>query len=500
MVPADPVSDHLPDLTAVETAHRVRSGELTARQAVAAALDRIEALDPPVNAFVTVLAEQALAEADAVDADPVRRSGPLAGVPIAIKDVLDVAGVVTNHGSSGYDVPAPRDCAAVRRVREAGAVVVGTTTMSEFGALPFTESERFGATHNPWDLTRTPGGSSGGSAAAVAARMVPLALGTDGGGSLRIPAAPCGIIGLKPPRGRVSQDPRRELMLGMGVIGPMARSVEDVALTHDLIAGTLPIDRDHCPPPPEPLLATVRRHRRTPVGEGQDGPPLHVIRLALPGTNEQIRDAAWAGADALAARGHQVHPADREVTAHLMTALSIFMPHFYVDLRELIEDAPRKGHHVEQATRLSATTGVWARQWHLAWARRAREQFANRLERLLGDRLPIGHPKRVDAILMPTVMALPIEAGRVVEYDGVRRQVASLPFILSTLPFNVSGHASIGMPSGLSREGWPMGLQIVAPRGREDAMIRLAVELEEALPALPAPPHSADFPRSPASA
>ena len=191
--------------SAVELAALVRSGELSATELVRASLERIEALEPQINAFTFVAGESALAAAAAIGPGDPR---PFAGVPIAIKDNRAVAGMPLTNGSDLFaDVVPPFDAFCVRRLRDAGFVIVGKTALPEFGILPTTESRRNGPTRNPWDLDRTPGGSSGGAAAAVAAGMVPIAHGNDGGGSIRIPASCCGLVGLKPARGRVSAGP-----------------------------------------------------------------------------------------------------------------------------------------------------------------------------------------------------------------------------------------------------------------------------------------------------
>jgi amidase len=186
-------------------AELVHRGEVSARELVELSLRRIERFDPQLNAFGAVYAEQALKEADTP------RPGPLSGVPVAVKDEMDIAGEVTSHGTQAFDVPAPKDSEVVRRLRAAAAIVVGKTTMPELGLWPFTESITWGVTRNPWDTDRTPGGSSGGSAAAVAAGLVPAAVAADGAGSIRIPAACCGLFGLKPHTGRVPRTPRGKL-------------------------------------------------------------------------------------------------------------------------------------------------------------------------------------------------------------------------------------------------------------------------------------------------
>ncbi len=236
-------------------AELIAAGELTARDLLEVYLERIQRLDPQLNAFRVVFRERARMEAEqadarrgagdrsretrAVGANPRFGQRPLLGVPIAIKDDADVAGEVTLFGTVAEDRPAQADSEVVRRLRAAGAVIVGMTNGPELLLWPFTETAAHGVTRNPWDLGRTPGGSSGGSAAAVAAGLVGAALGSDGAGSIRIPAACCGIFGLKPQRGRISIAPHSDAdhaWHGMAVYGPLARSVEDAALLLDVTA------------------------------------------------------------------------------------------------------------------------------------------------------------------------------------------------------------------------------------------------------------------------
>jgi amidase len=235
------------ECSAVEQAELVRSGEISARELVAAALERIEALQPSLNAFVTLCEERALAEAEAIAPGDPR---PLCGVPIGIKDLLSAtAGIPTSQGSSGFgDWIADHDSAHVRRLREAGAIVVGKTNTPELGLRPVTENQRFGPTRNPRNTRLSAGGSSGGSAAAVGSGMVALADGSDLGGSIRIPAACCGLVGLKPSRGRVSIGPDFGLIgLGTPSDGVLSRTVGDTATALDAIAGYEP--GDHQPSP-----------------------------------------------------------------------------------------------------------------------------------------------------------------------------------------------------------------------------------------------------------
>ncbi len=224
----------------VRQAGLVRDGSVSPRELVELSLERIARLDPELNAFRVVLAEQARAEAAAAERDDGVADQPLRGVPVAVKDDLDVAGEVTAFGTGAYGPPAREDSEVVRRLRAAGAIVIGKTNVPELTQWPFTESITWGRTRNPWDLERTPGGSSGGSAAAVAAGLVPAALGTDGLGSVRIPAACCGLVGVKPQRGRVSYAPLAEHWHGLSVIGPLVRRAADAALLLDVMAAERP--------------------------------------------------------------------------------------------------------------------------------------------------------------------------------------------------------------------------------------------------------------------
>ena len=243
--------------SAVEIARAVRRGRMSARRSVEDALARIAAIDPDVNAFTVVRQRAALREAEQIDRAGAAHAGPLAGVPVAVKEEYDVAGEVTTLGGGGNTAPADADCAVVQRLRAAGAVIVGRTNMSEFGQFPATQSALHGACLNPWDPSRSPGGSSGGSAVAVATGMVPVAMGSDGGGSLRIPASACGVVGLKPARGRVSSAPLGEHWLGLAGFGAITRGARDMALVMDVISGNMAGDRWRTAPPTRPFAESA---------------------------------------------------------------------------------------------------------------------------------------------------------------------------------------------------------------------------------------------------
>src|ERR1700742_924432 len=239
-------------------AEMVRGGEVSPTELVGSTLERIDRLDPELNAFRKVFADKAMLEAEQAEA---RRSAgdkrPLLGVPIAIKDEIDVTGEINLHGTDAFEEPAKADAEFVRRLREAGAIIVGLTLLPELAICGFTESATYGVTRNPWNLQRTPGGSSGGSAAAVAAGLVPIASAGDGAGSIRIPAACCGLFGLKPTRGRVSLAPNLEGWRGMVVEGCVSRSVLDTALWLDIVSGGS-TEAEAPPPPAKPFVESVK--------------------------------------------------------------------------------------------------------------------------------------------------------------------------------------------------------------------------------------------------
>jgi amidase len=285
-----------------ELAASIRSGDLSARELVQASLDRIEDVNPKVNAFVDVFAEEALAEAEGIGTEDPR---PFAGVPIAIKNNRGVAGKrLTLASDFTGDFLAPFDHNVVQRFKAAGFVIVGTTTLPEWGILPVSQARRFGPTNNPWDVTRTPGGSSGGSAAAVASGMVPIAHGNDGGGSTRIPAACCGLVGLKPQRGRISLAPEAgEAYLVQD--GVLTRTVAETAQLLDILSGSVLGDASWAPPPAEPFVAQAAHD----IGRKRIAvttlPPIPDVNL-----DPVCVNAAHDAAALLESLGHEIIEAD----------------------------------------------------------------------------------------------------------------------------------------------------------------------------------------------
>ncbi|MEV4232140.1 amidase, partial [Streptomyces bobili] len=316
----------------IDTARALAAGEVTSRALVERALARIEATQDTLNAFRIVRTEAALAEADAADrelAAGLRR--PLLGVPVAVKDDMDVAGEPTAFGCAGTHPAVAEDGEAVRRLRAAGAVIVGKTNTCELGQWPFTEGPAFGATRNPWHTGHTPGGSSGGSAAAVAAGLVPAALGSDGAGSVRIPASWTHLVGVKPQRGRVSTWPRGESFQGITVNGTLARTVADAALLLDAASGNHPRD-PHCPPAVDALAAVGRDPGRLRIALALKPPFTAVPARLLP----EVRDRVVGLAGTLAGLGHTVEEAHPPYGQIGLT----FVPRATAGIAEWVADAP----------------------------------------------------------------------------------------------------------------------------------------------------------------
>jgi len=443
--------------SAAEIAADVRAGRSTARGAVERSLARIAEVQPRLNAFSVVLAESALAAAEALDATPVADRGPLAGVPIAVKAEADVAGVVTTFGGRGNSTPAAADAEVVRRLRAAGAIIVGTTAMPEFGQFPFTESAAHGVTRNPWDTSRSTGGSSGGSAAAVASGCVPVAMGGDGGGSIRIPSACCGLIGLKPARGRVSMAPYPALWGTLGTSGPLTRTVADSALVYDVIRGVTPIDRWRAEEPAMPYVDAIADGRPRRIG-WLTRPALGPVRV-----DREVAAAVEATAARLAAAGHEVVPLE----GRWPDVQAAFVPQFFASIREcvgLVEHPER----LELRSRHTAKLGVWAQGPVLRKAvelgERAREGFVERFG-------------AYDAVLSPTLACRVPALGQLDGAGSIRALLRSLPMIAFTTVANATGLPAMSIPAGESADGLPIGVQLSGVTDDEGPLLAIAASL-----------------------
>jgi amidase len=433
-------------------AELIRAGEVSARELVEEQLRRIERIDPALNAFRTVFAERALIEADQAQARRgLGEERPLLGVPIAIKDDTDVAGEVTARGSSAHGGPAERDAELVRRLRAAGAIVIGKTHVPELEQWPFTESATFGYTRNPWATDRTPGGSSGGSAAAVAAGLVGAASGSDGGGSIRIPAACCGLFGLKPGRGRVPHPPGWH---GLSVVGPLARRVADSALFLDVVA-----DRSE-----SGSFADAARTQpgRLRIALSEKPPPTFVARLGA-----EMRAAAGRVADLLRSLGHEVVERDPDYGP-----IANNMRVRY--LRGIHDDAVAmaRPERLERRTRAMVRLGSLVRPALLERVRAGEEQLFARVNSIFDG---------ADLILTPALAEPAVEAGRWEGLGALRTLNGVTAFTPYTPAWNAAGNPAASVPAGLTPDGVPLAVQLVAPAGGEDRLLSLAAQLEAEL-------------------
>ena len=448
--------------TAAETVRLTTSGETTPAEVVDQALERIAAGDPALNAFSVVLADRARADAAGL---PAAAPGPLHGVPLAIKEEIDVEGTVTTFGGEANSTPAAADAELVRRLRGAGAVVVGKTTMPEFGAFPYTESVSRGLTRNPWDPTRSPGGSSGGTAAAVVAGLVPVGIGGDGGGSIRIPAAMCGLFGLKPQRGRTTTAPHPHLWWALGTAGPLSRTVLDSALVYDVVRGSLEGDLYRAGPTGSFADAARREPGRLrigwsvrPVARGVRPDPEHV--RAVESTARLLTDL-----------GHDVS----EVDPGYPDPTAAFVPQFFAGIRTEAA-AVEHPERLERRTRETVRLGAWVTPAVTRWALRATERVSVKANRVFAG------PDGLDVLLTPTTAHRPPRVGVLDGRGTVASSLAAMPAIAYAALWNVAGNPAANVPCGLGEDGLPVGVQVVGRTDGEETLLSLAAQLEQARP------------------
>jgi amidase len=454
-----------------ELAALVRSGELSAGELVRASLERIDALQPAVNAFVEVDHERALAAAAAIAAGDER---PFAGVPIAVKNNRAVRGLRLTLGAAlAGDFVAPHDHNITRRLRAAGFVVVGSTCMPEWGIMPVTETRRFGPTRNPWDLDRTPGGSSGGSAAAVAAGMVPLASANDGGGSTRIPAACCGLVGLKPQRGRVSvaPDAGASFLVQDGVL---TRTVAETAQLLDVLAGYEPGDSYWAPPPPEPFASTAAREPgRLRIGVTTTMPLLEAE------LDPQCARAARDAAELLTALGHEVDEVQPPWRAPGMLDrfTALFGPAVCTQIAAF---ALLAGRAPAQDDMEAVSWALWERSKEIDAVEAA--VVTGVLQRLGRELVAWSAP--LDALLTPALAQAPVPIGELDPcgpdpWDTFERSGHFTPY---TAIANVTGQPAIALPLYERDDGLPLAIQLIGRPAQEGLLLALAAQLERARP------------------
>jgi amidase len=445
-------------------AQLIRDGEVSSRELVELYLERIERLDPELNAYRVVMSERALAEADQADAR--RRSDadrPLLGVPIALKDNIDVAGEVTTHGTSAYGAAATQDAEMVKRLRAAGAVILGKTLLPELAIYPWTESASFGATRNPWDTGYTTGGSSGGSAAAVAAGLAAAGMASDGGGSIRIPAACCGLYGLKPQRGRVSLMPDSEHWYGLSVYGSVTRSVIDSALWLDVVSGRAAGDAEAARLPAGTFAAaaaTSPGKLRIAVSTTTGPPPVKV--------RPEVEQAIESTAELLRSLGHDVERRDPEYGV----LLPLFLPRW---LRGIHDDAVRLPHpeRLERRVRRLVAAGKLIAPGVVARSRAAEPGFSARIGELFRD---------YDVLLTPTIPMPPWPALRFEGRSVVPATLGAAEVTPFTVPWNVSGQPAASVPAGFTDGGLPLAIQLIGRPHDETTLLSLSAQIETERP------------------
>lgn len=464
-------------MSAVELARLIRRGKLSPVELLDATLDRISHLNPAINAFCTIAADQAREAAR--DAEQAARVGDdlglLHGVPCSIKDLTATRGIRTTMGSRIFENHVPeRDALSVERLRAAGAIIVGKTNTSEFGCKPFTDNQIFGATRNPWALERSPGGSSGGAAAAVAAGLGPIAEGTDLAGSIRQPAAWCGVVGFKPSQGRVPNATQPSGWSGFSSSGPITRTVADAALMFAAISG---------PDPRDPLSATG-------ATDGDWDTLMEDWDKEVEETDLRELRIAWTPDLGGVA---PMDPTVARVTAHAARAFEEHGCH--VD-----EASPEIGEIAEPFLRLNAGVryamlGMYLPEWRsqmdpilvqrldLARTATAINVARSEVERTAYHRRLCDFFEKYDLLLLPTTAtaALPLSVSFPLDVGG-RQLRAPLDMLPPTYAFNFSGHPAISVPAGFTPDGLPVGLQIVGGWQRDSLVLRAAAVFEQLRP------------------
>ncbi|MBK5229600.1 MAG: amidase [Thermoleophilia bacterium] len=451
-----------------ELAEMVRSGELSARELTELSLERAEALNPELGAFIAIDAERALAAADKIKPGDER---PFAGVPTAIKDIGPfLADYPYTAGANLFgDFTPTIDSSVVRRIKDAGFVIIGKTKTPEMGILPVTEPVRYGPARNPYDTGRTPGGSSGGSAAAVAAGILPIAHGNDGGGSLRIPGACCGLIGFKPSRNRVSGAPLlAEQMLTIDMM--LARSTADTAAALDVLAGYEIGDASWTPPPSAPFAEAAKRDPgRLKIGFTVK-PPLDLP--VDPSHVQQVYDTAKL----LESLGHDVEPV--EIPWDNPELMLMFTKIFGGWISTLTEFAGKvSGREVTEDSVEALTWEVW----QLAQGISALEWITINATAQAFTRAIIAATDKYDAIVTPVLNKRPVPIGEIDSTKGMEAFGKAAEFASFTAGMNLSGQPAVSLPTGIGDDGLPHSVQLIGRPIGEETLLSLSAQLEQAL-------------------
>jgi amidase len=442
-------------------AELVRSREVKPRELVEICLTRIEALNPLLNAFRTTMPEEALAAAD----DATGSDGPLAGVPLAVKDDTPVAGQVRTRGSRSQGPPETADAEAVRRLRAAGAIPIGITNVPELMIFPWTATDANGVTRNPWDPNRTPGGSSGGSASAVAAGMVPVATASDGGGSIRIPAGACGLVGMKPTRGRVSITPSADGWLGLSTLGSLTRTVADSALMLDVMHGPDPGDTYAAPSFEGSYAeAAAAQPSRLRIAMSRKIPPGTVGKVS-----PDQRGAYERTGSLLSELGHDVIERDPPLRLIQLEFVQLWLRGIYEDSLT-IPDRSR----MEPQTRQMAAAGG-----RLVPPRRRGALMARRTQTTARM---LGLWSTVDVLMTPGLATTAIRAQGGYGQSAPAAIDRAGRFTPFTAAYNLTGQPAISIPAGFGGDGLPLSVQLVGRPGAEHTLYSLAGQIERARP------------------
>jgi aspartyl-tRNA(Asn)/glutamyl-tRNA(Gln) amidotransferase subunit A len=484
-------ADGLAGRTALELAALIRAGDASAREVLDAHLARIEATDGQLGCYLVTRPDDARAAADAVDAARARGDelGPLAGVPVAVKDNMATRGVETTCASkilAGWRPP--YDATAVQRLRAAGAVIVGKTNLDEFAMGSSTENSAYQITRNPFDTTRVPGGSSGGSAATVAARHVPLSLGSDTGGSIRQPAALCGVVGVKPTYGLVSRYGLVAFASSLDQIGPFATTVADAALALEAIWGHDPMDSTSIPSAPEPVTARLR--------DGVAGLRVGIVDelTEVEGIDPVVRAAVARAAAVLEAAGATVETVSVPSTVYGLSAYYLIAPAEAssnlarydgvryglrvpgADVGAMNAATREAGFGPEVKRRIMLGTYALSAGYYDAFygkAQKVRTLIVRDFERAY---------ERFDVLLSPTAPTTAFEIGAKID-DPLSMYLSDV----CTIPTNLAGAAAISVPAGVDATGLPIGVQVLAPPLGEGVMFRVAQAIEDGVGVGPAP-------------
>jgi aspartyl-tRNA(Asn)/glutamyl-tRNA(Gln) amidotransferase subunit A len=444
------------DLTITEASDLLRQKKLSPVDLTKACLDRIDRLNPTLNAFITITRESAIADAETAERELHQGDwrGPLHGIPIALKDLIDTAGVKTTCGSALFAERVPaEDAEIVQRLKRAGAVIVGKQNLQEFAWGGTSASSHYGPVHNPWDVERIAGGSSGGSAAAVAAGMCFAAIGTDTGGSIREPAAFCGMVGLKPTYGRVSTRGVFPLSWSLDHVGPLCRSVADTALMLEAIAGYDRLDFTSVDYPTENYAEFLGISRTLRIGVAR--------QLFFDGLDPEILMAIENAIKVIAEMSSDVVEIELPEVPTTVQAPEVFAVH-----QKYFDSSPELYRHWMRE-RLRQATAIDA----VAYIQGVQEMY--RIRRSIGDVF-----EKVDLIVTPTTPVPPITIGEALEMPlpGPAGEL----WLRNTRPFNVYGLPTISIPCGFTSRGLPIGLQIAGPHFDEAGVLAFAHAFEQA--------------------